>query len=79
MDHLVVSQKLAIMRMMRMMVRQQLTVMMAVRMKSLVRQQLTVMMVVVVVEVLASNGLIHGLGLEAGGRGTALHLKVKKS
>jgi hypothetical protein len=62
MNHLVISQKLAIMRMMMMM-----------------RQQLTVMMAVVVVEVLASHGLIHGLGLEAGGRGTALHLKVKKS
>jgi hypothetical protein len=60
MNHLVVSEKLAVMRMM------------------MVRQQLTVMMAVVVVEVLASVGLIHGLGLEAGGRGTALHLKVKK-
>ncbi len=57
MNQLVVSQKLAIMRMMMMM---------------MMRQQLTVMMAVVVVEVLASHGLIHGLGLEAGGRGTAL-------
>jgi hypothetical protein len=54
MNHLVVSQKLAIMRMMRM------------------RQQLTVMMAVVVVEVLMTSGLIHGLGLETRGRGTAL-------
>jgi hypothetical protein len=53
MNHLVVSQKLAIMRMMMM-------------------QQLTVMMAVVVVEVLMASGLIHGLGLDAGGRGTAL-------
>jgi hypothetical protein len=60
MNHLVVTQKLAIMRMMMM------------------RQQLTVMMAMVVVEVLASHGLIHGLGLEAGGRGTAYrHKKVK--
>ncbi len=56
MNHLVISQKLAVMRMMVMMVRQQLTVMMAV----------------VVVEVLSSHGLVHGLGLKAGGRGTAL-------
>jgi hypothetical protein len=56
MNHLVVSQKLAIMRMMMM----------------IMRQQLIVMMAVVVVEVLASHGLIHGFGLEAGGRGTAL-------
>jgi hypothetical protein len=56
MNHLVISQKLAIMRMMMMMVRQQLTVMMAV----------------VVVEVLMASALIHGLGLKAGGRGTAL-------
>ncbi len=56
MNHLVISQKLAIMRMM----------------MRMVRQQLTVMMAVVVVEVLASHALIHGLGLEAGGRGTVL-------
>jgi hypothetical protein len=59
MNHLVVSQKLAVMRMMMM------------------RQQLTVMMAVVVVEVLMASGLIHGLGLEAGGRGTALYSKSK--
>ncbi len=62
MNHLVVSQKLAVMGMMRMM-RQQLTVMMAV---------------VVVVEVLMASGLIHRLGLEAGGRGTALYSTSKK-
>ncbi len=59
MNHLVVSQKLAIMRMM-------------------VRQQLTVIMAVVVVKVLAS-GLIHTLGLQAGGRGTAYRQKKVKS
>jgi len=64
MNHLVVSQKLAIMRM---------TIINIMRMTMrMVRQQLTVMMAVVVVEVLASGGLIHALGLEAGGRGTAL-------
>jgi hypothetical protein len=56
MNHLVVPHKLAVMRMMRMMARQQLTVMMAM----------------VVVEVLMASGLIHGLGLQAGGRGTGL-------
>jgi hypothetical protein len=64
MNHLVVSQKLAIMHM---------TIINIMRMmRMMMRQQLTVMMAVVVVEVLMASGLIHALGLEAGGRGTAL-------